>query len=313
MDTIKGLAARWAAAERTTLCTVRRVGLPGGGDCALITLDNGLEKPITLGFNGLLNLATALDEVTALVRDREVIALGITGRPGCFAAGADLTLIGQVTERAQARALAEFGHEQVGRLHRLGVPSFAFVNGVALGGGLEIALGCDYRTVAEGATVGLPETALGLVPGWGGCYRLPRLIGVAAAVEVIITNPAQNKLLLAADARRLGVADAAFGAENFGTESLHWAAAVLRGEVTPSRPDHTGDPSWEAIVTTTREHLSSQPADSAARRALDLIAAARETDEKTGFRAEDEALTDLALSEEFRAAMENFQHRRRSQ
>ena len=83
------------------------------------------------------------------------------------------------------------------RLGELGVPSFAFVNGAALGGGLELALHCTYRTLSSGvAAVALPECFLGLVPGWGGTYLLPRLIGPARALKVIVENPlSQNRML----------------------------------------------------------------------------------------------------------------------
>ncbi|MDO5682717.1 MAG: 3-hydroxyacyl-CoA dehydrogenase NAD-binding domain-containing protein, partial [Propionibacteriaceae bacterium] len=278
---------------------------------ALITMDNGLDhtKPTTLGFNGLLNMSAALDEVEQLARDGEIVAAAITGKPFIFAAGADLSLITQVSERSHARALAEFGHTQMGRLHNLGVPSFAFVNGLALGGGLEVALGCDYRTIAEGVSVALPETMLGLVPGWGGCYRLPRLIGVAKALEVIVANPLQqNKMLSASAAVQMGVADAVFEGAEFLVESLRWAGAVLRGEIVPERPDHTQDPAWQPTVAAARQQVEFRTGGMAPApdRALDLIAEAQTADEAAGFRAEDNALTDLVMGDEFRASIYAF-------
>ena len=83
------------------------------------------------------------------------------------------------------------------RLGELPVPSFCFINGVALGGGLEVALHCTYRTISSGVPmVAFPECFLGLVPGWGGTYLLPRLIGPASALKLIIENPlSQNKML----------------------------------------------------------------------------------------------------------------------
>ncbi len=119
------------------------------------------------------------------------------------------------------------------RLGELGVPSFAFVNGAALGGGLELALHCSYRTISSGVTaVAFPECFLGLLPGWGGTYLLPRLIGPAAALKVIVENPlSQNRMLRGEQAFSLGIADALFEPADFLAESLRWAARVLTGEV----------------------------------------------------------------------------------
>lgn len=315
--TVKALAEQLAGVERVTSFPVRLVSIPGParadspGELALITMDNGFDhtKPTTLGFNGLLNFQAALDEVEALARAGRIVAVGITGKPFIFAAGADLTLISQVAERAHVRALAEFGHVVMGRLHALGVPSFAFVNGLALGGGLEVALGCDFRTMQEGISVALPETMLGLVPGWGGCYRLPRLIGAARAVEVIVANPLQqNKTLSAAAAHELGIADAVFGGADFLVSSLRWAGEVLAGQVTPARPDHTGDPAWGPTVKGARAMLRARTGGlaPAPERALTLIEGAREVTEAQGFAAEDDALTDLVMGEEFRASIYAF-------
>ena len=93
--------------------------------------------------------------------------------------------------------MAQLGHDVYATLANLGVPSFAFINGVALGGGLEIALQSTYRTVSTGAgALALPEAFLGLVPGWGGVYLLPRLIGPENAVKVMIENPLSNNRTL---------------------------------------------------------------------------------------------------------------------
>ena len=124
----------------------------------------------------------------------------------------------------------------------LPVPTFAFVNGAAMGGGVEIALACDYRTISSGVpAVALPETFLGLVPGWGGCYLLPHLVGPQAALTVIVENPMNtNRMLKGPQAFSLGMADAMFEPADFLEESLAWAARVVTGEVAVPRPgpDH---------------------------------------------------------------------------
>ena len=103
------------------------------------------------------------------------------------------------------------GHDVFRRLGELEIPTFAFINGLALGGGLEVGLHCNYRTVATTALTGLPEVFLGLVPGWGGATLLPKLIGPERAVQVIILNALNNNTMLKAkDAKELGIADAVF-------------------------------------------------------------------------------------------------------
>ena len=167
--------------EVVTNAYVRIVDLPGGaGKAALITLDNGRDhtRPSTFGLGGLTSFATAMDQVEAAAAAGEIVAVAVTGKPFVFAVGADLSGIPHLADMAQARQLGELGHATFRRLGELPVPSFAFVNGAAMGGGLEVALHCTYRTVSTGAgLLALPEVALGLIPGWGGAYLVPNLIG----------------------------------------------------------------------------------------------------------------------------------------
>src|SRR5579859_1000856 len=224
--------------EVVTRALVRDVRLPGGaGTMALITLDNGHDhtRPNTFGPAGLVALRDALDTVAART---DIAAVGVTGKPFIFAAGADLGVAAQIRSRDEALAVGRLGHQVFRRLGELGVPSFAFVNGAALGGGLELALHCTYRTISSGVTaVAFPECFLGLLPGWGGTYLLPRLIGPAAALKVIVENPlSQNRMLRGAQAFSLGIADAMFEPADFLEESLRWAAGVLTGLVAVDRP-----------------------------------------------------------------------------
>ena len=183
--------------EVVTRALVRDVELPhGAGTLALITLDNGHDhtKPSTFGPAGLLELNAAMDAVAG--RD-DIAAVGVTGKPFIFAVGADLKGVGVIGTREKAQRIAQLGHAVFRRLGELNVPAFAFMNGAAMGGGLEVALHCTYRTVSSGVTaIGLPEAFLGLVPGWGGTYLLPRLIGPGEALKVIIENAlSQNRMV----------------------------------------------------------------------------------------------------------------------
>ncbi|GAA0831663.1 3-hydroxyacyl-CoA dehydrogenase NAD-binding domain-containing protein [Streptosporangium amethystogenes subsp. fukuiense] len=297
------------ADEIVTRATVHDVELPqGAGTMALITLDNGFDhtKPSTFGPGGLASLGEALD---AIAGRGDLAAVGVVGKPFVFAVGADLKGAALVSERDQALQIGRLGHEVFRRLGELDVPSFAFVNGAAMGGGLEIALHCTYRTISAGVpAVALPECFLGLVPGWGGTQLLPRLIGPAAAVKLIIDNPlSQNRMIKGREAFGLGVADAMFEPADFLEESLRWASAVLRGDVTVSRADHTAE-DWSKTVSDARFLLDMKlhGASPAPYRALELLELARTATRDEGFAAEDQALADLLMGDELRAGLYAF-------
>ncbi len=297
--------------EVVTRALVRDVELPyGAGTMALITLDNGRDhtRPNTFGPAGLLALREALDAVVARAIRGDLAAVGVTGKPFIFAAGADLTGAALVGSRDEALAIGRLGHAVFRRLGELGIPSFAFVNGAALGGGLELALHCSYRTISSGVTaVALPECFLGLLPGWGGSYLLPRLIGPARALKVIIENPlSQNRMLRGPEVLSLGIADAMFSPADFLAESLRWAARVLTGSVSVARV--LPDEDWDAAIASARFFADGKlhGAAPAPYRAIDLVAGARGRTRDEGFAAEDEGLADLLLSEELRAGLYAF-------
>ena len=188
------------------------------------------------------------------------------------------------------------------------MPSFAFVNGAALGGGLELALHCTYRAMSSGVSaVGLPECGLGLVPGWGGTYLLPRLIGPARALKVIIENPlSQNRMLSGPEAFSLGIADALFEPADFLAESMRWAARILTGSLTVPRAEPQED--WDAAVAAAQSYTDGKlhGAAPAPYRAFELAAGARRRNRDEGFAAEDQALAELLLSDELRAGLYAF-------
>jgi 3-hydroxyacyl-CoA dehydrogenase/enoyl-CoA hydratase/carnithine racemase len=321
--------------EVVTKALVRDVELPyGAGTMALITLDNGYDhtRPSTFGPAGLISLREALDSVAARTSpeagERRITAVGVTGKPFIFAVGADLTGAALIGSREEALAIGRLGHSVFRRFGELGVPSFAFVNGAALGGGLELALHCSYRTISSGVpAVAFPECFLGLLPGWGGTYLLPRLIGPADALKVIIENPlSQNRMLRGPQAHALGIADAMFEPADFLAESLRWAAVILRGDDPPQTPPaHRGaarppvppgtplggaEPpdEWAQAVAAARLFTDGKlhGAAPAPYRAIDLVAAARDRSRDEGFAAEDEALADLLVSDELRAGLYAF-------
>ncbi len=302
--------------EVITHSHARDVTLASGRTLALITIDNGKDhtRPNTLGPATLFQLAEVLDEQKARAARGEIHGLAITGKPFILAAGADLSQAGDIPSREVAKQMAQLGHQVLGRLHDFGVPTFVFINGLALGGGLEIALNADYRTIdSSAAAVALPEVFLGIIPGWGGAWLLPNLIGIENALKVVIENPLKNnRTLKPADVLELGIADAMFSPAAFLEESLRWADRVIGGDIKVKRPNQPGKieraVKWDAAVGIARKMLESRIGTVAQSpyKALDLLKAAKNTDRATGFAAEDEALADLLSGDQFRASLYAF-------
>ena len=300
-----------APEEVVTNALVREIDLtPFGanGKLALITLDNGHDhnRPNTFGPKSLM----ALDAAIADAASRDVIAVAITGKPFIFAAGADLSALSFLTQREQSVAIGKLGHDVFRRLGELGKPTFAFVNGLALGGGLEVGLHCNYRTLASTALTGLPEVFLGLVPGWGGATILPKLIGPERAVQVIMLNAlANNTMMKSKDALKLGVVDAVYEPADFLEKSVQFAASVLNGSTKVERADYSNDPAWESALATGKAAALKKYGGAeidAPNAALKLIAAAQSNSLGEGFDAEDQALADLTMSDPLRASLYAF-------
>ncbi len=297
------------AGEVVTHAKVRLLELPlAAGRLALITLDNDQDhtRPSTFGPGGLTALADALSEVAKLA---DIAAVAVTGKPFVFAVGADLSGVDLINSIEAARAITELGHRVFRRLGELPIPTFAYINGAAMGGGLELGLHCTYRTVSTGAAgLALPEVFLGLIPGWGGTWLLPNLIGPANAIQVIINNSmAQNKQMRPKDLIKLGIADAAFEPADFLEQSMLWTAKVLRGEVGVSRPEPDRQ-SWDEVVDAARAAVTARlhGATPAPGVALDLIAGAKTRTRDEGFVAEDEALSALMMGDDLRASLYAF-------
>jgi len=297
--------------EVVTHALVRTVDLAafgGKGTMALITLDNGQDhnRPNTFGPASLQSLDAA---ITAAIAGKPT-AIGVTGKPFIFAAGVDLSGISFISKREESLAIGKLGHDVFRRLDECGIPTFGFVNGLALGGGLEVALHCNYRTLASTALTGLPEVFLGLVPGWGGATILPKLIGPERAVQVIMLNALNNNTMMKAkDALKLGVVDAVFEPADFIERSIAFATSILSGATTIERKDYSNDPGWESALATGRaaalkKYGGAQIASPMA--ALKLIAEAKSNTRSAGFDAEDQVLADLTMNDGLRASLYAF-------
>ena len=161
------------------------------GDVAILTVDNPPVNPLSAGVRQGLN-----DNVRQALQDDGVVGIVLTGAGRAFIAGADISEFGGASEGPGL-------HEVLREMEVSSKPIVAAINGVALGGGLEVALCCNYRVGCDATQVGLPEVNLGLLPGGGGTQRLPRLVGAEAAIQFMLS--AQH--IAAKDALALGILD----------------------------------------------------------------------------------------------------------
>ncbi|GAA0261341.1 3-hydroxyacyl-CoA dehydrogenase NAD-binding domain-containing protein [Saccharothrix mutabilis subsp. mutabilis] len=295
--------------EVVTHARTRLVSVPGlAGPVALITLDNGHDhtRPSTFGPQSLVSLSAAFDEAAAA----SPVAIAVTGKPFIFAVGADLTAVEGASAREQALTIGKLGHDVFRKFTESTVPTFAFVNGAVMGGGLELALSCHYRTLAaNAAAIALPEVFLGLFPGWGGTQLLPNLIGANDAVTVIFENALnQNKMLNPKQALDLGIADVLFESADYIEQSLLWLAKVVTGEIVPARKEIDRGEAWDAAVARAKAIVEGKTKGAApgALKALELLELARENDLDRGYAAETEALADVVMSDELRAGLYSF-------
>ena len=163
-----------------------------------------------------------LDAVlTQAEEDTELYVLVVTGAGRSFVAGAD---IGQMSgfSAVEGKAFGVYGNQVFAKLENLSKPTIAAVNGFALGGGCELSMACDIRLASEKAKFGQPETGLGITPGFGGTQRLPRIVGVSRAMELILTA----KTISAAQAREIGLVSEVYPPEELMDRALELANAI---------------------------------------------------------------------------------------
>ncbi len=276
------------------------------GPIALVTIDNGEDyrKPTTLGSSAF---ASAVAVVEAL-ESGEWSAMVLTGKPFVFCVGADVDEFSRIASLEQAAAGSRAGHELFARIRALPFPTVAAINGACLGGGLELALHCDARTIASSVRhIGFPEVALSIIPAWGGTQLVPKLAGPDAAVRLIVSNPLrQNRLSTAADAVELGLADRLLEPVEFVDDSLAYAVELVeRGGPERTAPDWSDA---EAILRKARARVEDalHGATRAPSVALDLIEGAREWTIEQGYAAEEAAMAELITSPQAQAAVYAF-------
>jgi 3-hydroxyacyl-CoA dehydrogenase/enoyl-CoA hydratase/3-hydroxybutyryl-CoA epimerase len=171
---------------------------------AWVVFDDPDSKVNVLGLEQMQHLDAILDD---LCKRKPKAAVFISAKPDIFIAGADIKELERIRDYSHGGQLSRQGQRIFGKIEQLGVPTVAAIDGACLGGGCELALACRYRVAADSpkTQIGSPETQLGIIPGWGGSQRLPRLIGLRAALDMICAGKSVN----ADKARRLGLVDAA--------------------------------------------------------------------------------------------------------
>jgi len=274
----------------------------GGDRLATLTFDAPDRKVNVFSRGVFEELERTIDEVAR--RDDVGCLVLLSGKDGSFIAGADVEEIARVTDPREAEAGSRLGHRLFAAWEALPFPTVAAIRGTCLGGGTEIALASTYRLVAnrKEVRIGLPEVRLGILPGWGGSTRLPRTIGIAEALDLILTG----KTVSARRAWKLGLADALLPDARFLDEVRSFALAHLdrRGGEEPARPDFKElllerNPLGRKILfdqarkKTLEQTRGQYPAPL---RAIEVVRVGIEDGPRAGFDAEARAVAELATS-----------------
>jgi enoyl-CoA hydratase len=179
---------------------------------------NRPDRLNALNHEMLSEFRDALDRVR---RDPGIRVLLLTGAGRSFIAGADIKVFLEF-DPLTARAFARSAHETGFALEAMEIPVIACVNGFALGGGLEMAMACDFIYAADTARLGQPEVNLGIIPGFGGTQRLSRLVGKGTAKEMVLTG----RMVEASEAKTLGLVAQVFPTDTFMAECLKVARSL---------------------------------------------------------------------------------------
>jgi 3-hydroxyacyl-CoA dehydrogenase/enoyl-CoA hydratase/3-hydroxybutyryl-CoA epimerase len=273
----------------------------GADRLATLTFDAPDRKVNVFSRSVFAELEQLIDEVG---RRRDIGCLILlSGKGSGFIAGADVEEIARVTDPVEAEAGSRLGHRLFGAWESLPFPTVAAIRGTCLGGGTEISLASTYRVVSDGKAVriGLPEVRLGILPGWGGSTRLPRRIGIAAALDLILTG----KTISGRRAFKLGLADALLPDARFLDEVREFARAHAdQPRPADSRPDFKElllerNPLGRKIVfdqarkKTLEQTRGQYPAPLTA---IEVVRVGIEDGPEAGFDAEARAVSELAIS-----------------
>ncbi|NBC18635.1 MAG: crotonase, partial [Bacteroidetes bacterium] len=280
------------------------------GDVAVVWIDEQDAKVNRLNQRALQAVDAVIDELEQSDRARAVVF--ISRKPTTFIAGADLTMIRDLETPAEVRTMIREGHRLMARIQTLGVPTVAAIHGAAMGGGLEVALACDYRIATDVATkLALPEVKLGLLPGSGGTQRLPRLVGLQQSLDMMLTG----KNIYPRKARRIGLVDDLIYEAGLLDAALQAAHGLADGSLRPDRDlDLTdkllGSTSLsrkvvyqQAEANVKKETKGNYPAPF---KILECVKTGMEQGFEAGLQKEEELFADLVFTPESKALVSLF-------
>jgi 3-hydroxyacyl-CoA dehydrogenase/enoyl-CoA hydratase/3-hydroxybutyryl-CoA epimerase len=192
------------------------------GDIAVVEFDLYGEKVNKLSTPVMLRLKEVIQE---LARSSYKAVIFKSNKNKIFIAGADIEEIKSMTTKEQFSSAIQSGQEIMNMIEDLPIPSFAAVNGACMGGGCEFIMACDYRIASDDSStkIGLPETQLGIIPGFGGCVRMPRMLGLANAFDIILAGKAVN----AKKAQKIGLVDKVVHPNILMEQAVKWAKEVI--------------------------------------------------------------------------------------
>ncbi|MBW3534584.1 MAG: enoyl-CoA hydratase/isomerase family protein [Gemmatimonadetes bacterium] len=206
-----------------------------GNGIAWLTFDDPERKQNVLTEGVMRRLASLMEEAEAMATAGQMRALVVwSGKSTGFIAGADVEAVAAVEDPREGEAASRLGQAIFMDVEELPVPTVAAIHGVCMGGGTELALACTYRIASDAPStrIGLPEVQLGILPAWGGTTRLPRLVGLQAALEMLLTGDTVSP----SKAKRIGLVNEVLPADLFRQKALDFALAAAAGDAGPARP-----------------------------------------------------------------------------
>ncbi len=286
-----------------------------------VVLDDPERKVNVLTEPVMRHFAAVLEEADALARAGQMRALVvISGKPDSFVAGAEVEAIQAIEDPRAGEAASRLGQAIFMDLEHLPVPTVAAIHGICLGGGTEMALACRYRLASDSpkTKIGLPEVQLGILPAWGGTTRLPRLIGLQAALGMLLTGDTVS----ASKARRTGLVTQVLPAEIFHDEVAAFARAAAAGEAGPPRRKRSfmqrvledTAPGRKVILRTARKQVLSRTGGHypAPLRILDVLDATLGSSMEKALRRESEVAGELITTPVSKNLIHVFQLRERA-
>ena len=180
-----------------------------------------MNRPETLNALSSAVFADLLKAFDVVENDEEIYVVVVTGAGRSFVAGADISEMATMNV-VEGKNFGDLGNQAMLRLERMEKPTIAAINGFALGGGCELSMACDIRIASEKAKFGQPEVGLGITPGFAGTQRLPRIVGISKAMELILTA----KVIGAEEAKAIGLVSEVYPADELMPKALELANAI---------------------------------------------------------------------------------------